>query len=144
MTDKLTDNDKIGLAEQRIKRAWGALEEADYNAAGGYFIAAMNRLYYAAYYAVSALLAFNGIEAATHAGIKNMLSLHFIKTGLLSTEIGKIYGQLFDCRQSGDYDDFVYYDKTIFDENRPRTEKLLMEVSDLMPSLNNSTFTYES
>lgn len=133
MTDRLTDKDISGLAAQRIERAWQTLEEADYNAAGGYFIAAMNRLYYAAYYAASSLLAFNGIEAATHSGVKNMLSLHFIKTGQLTPEIGRIYGQLFDCRQSGDYDDFVYYDRTIFDEHRPRTERLLRDISSLMP-----------
>lgn len=47
-------------------------------------------------------------------------------------EIGKIYGQLFDCRQSGDYDDFVYYDKIIFEEHRPGTERFIKDIAALM------------
>ena len=29
-----------------------------------------------------------------------------MKTGLVSSELGKIYSQLFELRQSGDYDDW--------------------------------------
>ena len=39
----------------------------------GFINGAMNRLYYAAYYAVIALLLENGITAQTHAGVKQML-----------------------------------------------------------------------
>lgn len=43
----------------------------------------MNRLYYACYYAVTALLISNGLNATTHAGVRTMLGLKFIKTGLV-------------------------------------------------------------
>ncbi|MDR2058337.1 MAG: HEPN domain-containing protein [Dysgonamonadaceae bacterium] len=47
----------------------------------------MNRLYYACYYAVTALLINSGIEAQTHAGVRRMLALHFTKTEKLSINL---------------------------------------------------------
>ena len=68
---------------------------------------AMNRLYYAAFHAVSALLYQNNIRAKAHSGAKAMLELHFVKTGLLSIEWGKFYAQLFSERNDSDYEDFA-------------------------------------
>lgn len=70
---------------------------------------AMNRLYYAAFHAVSALLYQHGIKAKAHAGAKAMLELHFVKVGKLSVGWGKFYAQLFDERNDSDYEDFVVY-----------------------------------
>ena len=47
----------------------------------GYWRTATNRLYYACYFAVSALLVKNGITAHTHAGVLTMPGLHFVKEG---------------------------------------------------------------
>ncbi|GAB1417157.1 hypothetical protein MASR2M117_25630 [Paludibacter sp.] len=57
---------------------------------------AINRLYYACYYAVSALLIANQIETHTHAGVRQMLALHFVKTGKLSKHYFNIFGSLFE------------------------------------------------
>ena len=42
---------------------------------------AVNRLYYACFYAVNALLLKYGIPAHTHNGTKSMLGLHFVSNG---------------------------------------------------------------
>ncbi|WP_461135296.1 HEPN domain-containing protein [Spirosoma lituiforme] len=49
---------------------------------------AINRLYYAAFHAVSALLFKNDIKVKAYSGAKAMLELHFVKTSLLSVEWG--------------------------------------------------------
>ena len=67
--------------------------------------AGANRLYYAAYYAVSALLLNNGISVRTHEGVIRMFSMHFVKTGIVSKEMGSLYTKLFSLRLTGDYDD---------------------------------------
>ena len=64
-----------------------------------------NRLYYAAYNAVTALLVANGDTAQTHSGVRHIFGLKFIKTGVLSSETGRLYHRLFSMRQTGDYDD---------------------------------------
>lgn len=72
--------------------------------------ACANRLYYAAFYAVSALLVRNGYSATKHSGIKALFNRHFVKTGKVSKEKGRLYNRLFDLRQEGDYLDFVSLD----------------------------------
>ena len=63
-------------------------------------------MYYACYYMVSALLLKNGQSSHTHGGTIGLFGLHFIKTGIVSSELGKFYSELFELRQTGDYDDW--------------------------------------
>ena len=36
-----------------------------------------------------------------------MFGLYFIKTEIIPKDLGKFYSDIFDMRQTGDYDDFV-------------------------------------
>lgn len=71
----------------------------------GYWEIVANRLYYAAFYAVSALLIHKGLTAQTHHGVMHLFGLHFIKTGVVDNRFGTLYGRLFSLRQTGDYSD---------------------------------------
>jgi uncharacterized protein (UPF0332 family) len=106
----LTDEERSLLIDYRLKRSKETLLEADNLIADDFYNAAVNRLYYACYYAVIALLLKNGISAQTHHGVKQMFSLHFIATGKIDKTHSVFYGRLFNDRMSGDYDDFVQYD----------------------------------
>jgi len=76
--------------------------------------ASVNRIYYSCYYAVSALLLKKSIETSSHKGIRQMFGLHFVQEGLVSKEDGRFFSDLYDRRQTGDYDDFVSYnDETV-------------------------------
>ena len=93
---------------------------------------AMNRLYYAAYYAVIALLLENGITAQTHAGVKQMLGLHFVLTGKLSVQTSNIYATLFEKRHSSDYDDFAFYDEEMLYALFPQVIEFVGEIKKLI------------
>lgn len=58
-----------------------------------------------------ALLVKNNIAAQTHGGARQMFGLHFVKTGLISKDLGKFYTDIFDKRQTGDYDDYVDFNE---------------------------------
>ena len=45
-----------------------------------------------------------------------MLGLYFVSKGLVPVSIGKILSTLYEKRQSGDYDDFIYCDKEMTDD----------------------------
>ena len=90
MRDKLDAESRKAIVDYRLERAFDTLKEADYNTEGGYYNAAVNRLYYACYYAASALLLDNEVTAHTHNGVKIQLSLHFVRTRLLSIEHGRL------------------------------------------------------
>lgn len=78
MTDKLDAQSRNDLMEYKIEKALQTLREADLMAANGFFNAAVNRLYYSAYYSASALMLSEMIESVTYKGIKLMLGLKFI------------------------------------------------------------------
>jgi uncharacterized protein (UPF0332 family) len=103
----LQQEDKNALVTIRLQRAKETLAEVQGNIDLGYWRVAANRLYYACYYAASALLIKHGLIAHTHAGVINQLGLHFVKNGKVSMEQGKLLKQLFALRQSGDYDDWM-------------------------------------
>lgn len=132
MTPRLDPASKGALIDYRLQRASETIAEADYNACGNYFNTAINRLYYAAYYAASALMLSYGLDCSTHAGIKSLLALKFIKPGLLDSIHGKTFMALFENRQSGDYEDFVYCDAELYDLLRPRTIEFISAVTDLI------------
>lgn len=47
MRDKLDAESRKAIVDYRLERAFDTLKEADYNTEGGYYNAAVNRLYYA-------------------------------------------------------------------------------------------------
>jgi uncharacterized protein (UPF0332 family) len=102
---------KTDLIRYRLKRAWETFDDALILAHNQKWNSAMNRLYYAGYYAVMALLLSADIKPATHNGAKSNFTEHFIKTSLIPKEYGKMYSQLFTWRQKGDYDDLYDFDR---------------------------------
>ena len=113
MKETFDKESKIALINYRTERAYETLNEAQYNADGGFYVAAINRMYYACYYAVIALLLKYEISAQTHSGVRSMLGLHFVSKGIVSKEDGKTFNDLFEKRHSGDYDDFVICNRQI-------------------------------
>ena len=97
-----------------------------------FYNAAVNRLYYACYYAASALLLGSKIEANTHNGVKTQLSIHFVRTGHLSLDHGATFSLLFEKRQASDYSDFAYCDLALVNTLRPRAEAFINAMEQLI------------
>ena len=62
-----------------------------------------NRLYYAAFHAVSALLIHDHYNVGSHQGAVIMLHQYYVKPGILSKEDGAFYSQLQTMREKSDY-----------------------------------------
>ena len=103
----MSDEERKALVERRIERAYETWEETKGIVESGYWLAAANRMYYACYYLTTALLVSYGIEANTHTGVIRMLEQNFVSKGLVSKDINRYYGRLFELRQNGDYDDWM-------------------------------------
>jgi uncharacterized protein (UPF0332 family) len=86
---------KKELIKYRILRARDTLEDAHILADKNKWNSAINRLYYASYYAVMALLLDSDLNPTTHNGAKSNFSEFFIATNKVSKELGRIYSQLF-------------------------------------------------
>ncbi|PWD97995.1 HEPN domain-containing protein [Marinilabilia rubra] len=132
MKEKMDPGSINALSEYRLERAKETLMEAKTLIDNSFFNAAVNRLYYACYYAVIALLVKQGIAARTHAGVKQMFGLHFVVEKKVSPRLGRFYNQLFNDRITGDYDDFVRYDRDMAEEILPLAEEFISVVKTLI------------
>jgi uncharacterized protein (UPF0332 family) len=97
--------------EYRIKRARETISEVDVHIQNKFWNTAINRMYYACFYAVSALMAKKEISVSSHAGIRQKFGEHFVKTGLVERNLAKHYTELFDKRHKSDYNDFYEHDE---------------------------------
>lgn len=104
-------NYKPDYIAYRISKSHEALNDAKLLAENNSWNACINRLYYACYYAVSALLLKDGVSPQTHTGLKTQFNLHYIKTGVIEKDMGKLYADLMDWRQKGDYGDMFDFTK---------------------------------
>lgn len=118
---------KEDLIEYRLFRAKDTLDDAKILAEKNKWNSAINRLYYASYYAVTALLLNADLKPSTHNGVKSNFTEHFIRTNLISKDYGKIYSQLFTWRQKGDYDDlFDFSEEKVLPYFQPVAELIAL------------------
>jgi len=103
----MTEQEKKAFILYRLSKAQETFDEVQLHIQNKLWNTAVNRLYYACYYAVCALLVSKEIETKTHTGVRQMFGLHFIKPGIIDANCGRFYSKLFDIRQKGDYDDLV-------------------------------------
>ena len=116
----------------RLNKSAGDFREAQVLADAQGWSEAINRLYYAAFHAVSALLFQDEINVKSHSGAKAMLDLHFVKTGRLSVEWGKFYASLFADRNDSDYEDFAVFTADDILPLLPQTEEFIDVIKQLI------------
>jgi uncharacterized protein (UPF0332 family) len=109
---KLSEEERDVIVAYRLQKAKDTLHEAKGNIELAYWHTAANRLYYACYYAASALLIKNGYIAQTHSGVISILGRYFIFKGVISKELGRFYTKIFELRQTGDYSDWAIIEST--------------------------------
>ena len=126
----MSDEERLAVVEFRVDKAIRALEQAKGIMELEYWETIANRLYYAAYNAVSALLIANGDVAQTHSGVIHLFGMRFNKTGIFPAEIGRLYHELFTMRQTGDYDDTYGLTKDDVLPYVEPTEKLVGQVTE--------------
>ncbi len=130
----LPEDSRKDIVLYRLERASIAINQAKLNLKMNCLEVTANRLYYAAYYAVSALLIANKIPAHSHEGNVTQFGLHFVKTGRVSREDGKLLSHLLTMRQKGDYSDrFGLTEADVIPYIEP-TEVFIKKMSDMAQS----------
>ncbi len=98
MDDKLQDAPEyMDYARRALRTAAWALDDGDW-------VGAINRAYYAIFYAANAVLELEGLERSKHSAVLALFRQKYIKTGKIEVEFSHTYGQAFDSRNEGDYD----------------------------------------
>ena len=79
------------LVLYRLQRARETLADARILADAGRWNPCVNRLYYACFYAVSALLIQEGLSSTKHTGLRSLFNRHFVKTNKVPKDKARIF-----------------------------------------------------
>ena len=91
------------VVDEWMRMAEEAIASARADIDAGRRRSAINRAYYAAFYAVSAVLLGRNRHFVKHAGVHTALHRDLVHTGLLAAKHGKAYDELFEIRLIADY-----------------------------------------
>lgn len=121
----MTPERRAEIVNYRKEKSLALLEEVDILLANKLANSAVNRMYYACFHAVSALMIKNNIEVRTHSGIRQAFSLNFVKNGVVSVEDARIFSRIYDKRQASDYDDFMNFSLEEVNQLYPNVRKFV-------------------
>ena len=125
-------NYRKDYVEYRIAKAHEAITDAKLLAEHSGWNSCMNRLYYACFYAASALLLKKGVSSKTHTGLKTQFNLHLVQPGIISKEFGKLYAELMNWRDKGDYSDLVDFTQETVEPLIKPVEEFVSTVEELL------------
>jgi len=103
----MTRKDYVRL---RLEKAKESLQVALLMINGNHYSFAINRIYYAVFYAVSALIYTKRLYPKSHTGMKTLFNKEFVSTGLVKYEYEKFYSAIFAKRFEADYAEIFVID----------------------------------
>ena len=119
---------KQDLISYRLERADEAINAAHLLLKNGMLVSSMNRVYYAMFYAVQALLVLHGVSFSKHGKVKGFFNREFIKSGKIPLEYGRLYNKAFEYRQKFDYVDFTTPDPTLVSDSIENANAFLHQI----------------
>ena len=123
------NEDLLALIKYRLQQADDSMKEAEVLLKEGMSLrSVMNRLYYAMFYAVLALLQEKQLGTSKHYGAISLFDREFIKSGIFDKELSKILHRSFELRQKGDYMEQPEITKADIDEILPKTVAFINEI----------------
>lgn len=118
--------DRTGdLLRYRIEQAHDTVREAEILLASEALRGAINRAYYAMFYAALALLATQQLGTSKHGGVIALFDREFVKPGTFAPALSRSLHVAFDLRQTHDYGEIIAPD-------RETAERLVAEARDFV------------
>ena len=99
----LNDEERKIMVEFEIEKAHRLIDQFPILENAKLWDTLANRVYYAVFHAVTALLIKNGLHAESHQGVSVLFSKHFVKEGLIDAEYGRFFARLETMREKSDY-----------------------------------------
>lgn len=116
------------LVGYRLEQAHATLREAEILLNESALRGAINRTYYAMFYAVLALLATKRIGTSKHSAIIAAFDREFVKTGVFARELSRSLHLAFDRRQTHDYGEMIPIDRQTAEETLANARSFVSQV----------------
>jgi uncharacterized protein (UPF0332 family) len=120
------------LSNYRLQKAKETIHEVEKHLENKFWNTAINRMYYACFYAVGALLIKHGIHTSSHKGARQKFGQYFVKTDKVNRSLAKHYADLFVKRSKGDYNDFFDHDEETAIGLLPLTKHFIKKIEELI------------
>jgi len=120
------------LIRYKLSRARESLAETEVMLQISHPHGAANRIYYACFYAVTALLLTRDLSSSKHSGVIALFNQHFVKPGLISVDMGKFYSRMFDTRVESDYADWIELEKQNMQAEFVLAEEFVAQIAALI------------
>ncbi|MBW2172713.1 MAG: HEPN domain-containing protein [Deltaproteobacteria bacterium] len=128
----LAEEDLKALTKVRLENADKALDDAEALFERDSLRGAANRVYYAMFYAVSALAISQGRSFRRHSGLIAYFQKEFVLTGLLNRKHGRALQKAFEDRSEADYQDYAKLTKEQIQARMDEASDLITAVKDLV------------
>jgi len=122
---------KEEIIKYRRERAKETLEDAKILFENKRLRSTVNRIYYALFYEVTALLFSRNLSSPKHSGIISIFNKEFIKKKIVPIELGKFYNMMYQFRHMGDYEDFIEFDEEDVKKWLDKAKNFLKEIEKL-------------
>ena len=99
----------------------------------------INRSYYAAFYAIKAILALDTVDFKRHKDVVAYFNKEYVATGIFQREIGRRLGILKQLREKSDYDDFFIASKEEAQKQFDNAESIVAAIIEYMRKNNSGT-----
>lgn len=122
------DERQKNLSNYRIAEAEDSLKVAAHCLKEGLYKDSINRSYYAAFYAVKAILALSTVDFKRHKDVMGYFNKEYVAKEIFPREIGRKLGTLQRVREKSDYDDFYIASREKEEEQFQTAELVIGEV----------------
>ena len=107
----LSESERSIIVSRELEKAQKTYNDVLYCVDKEMWETAANRLYYALFHAMSALLINDGYQVKSHRGILAMFGEHYIKTDIFAKKDGSLLSDLVIMRDNADYNCFFEADE---------------------------------
>jgi len=128
----MTEYQPEDYIKYRIRRANETILEVQTHIENKFWNTAINRMYYACFYAISALLTKEKIEVSSHSGVRQKFGEYFVRTGKIDRDLAKHFTELSEKRHKGDYNDFFDYDEETVIRLYPHSKRLIQVIEKIL------------
>lgn len=133
----MLDERRVDLCNYRMKNSEDSLTVAEDCMEKGLYRDAINRSYYAAFYAIKALLALEEVDFKRHKDVVAYFNRTYAVTEKVPREIGRKLAHLQQKREKSDYDDFYIASKEETMEQIENTKSVILAVKDYLSKMEN-------
>jgi uncharacterized protein (UPF0332 family) len=124
------------LVNARLRQAQDALAEGQLLLEGKFYKGSINRIYYAMFYAVLALLVTRQLGTSKHTGAISLFDREFVKPGIFSKEMSAWLHSVFERRLEADYAELIDISFEEAQECYRQASEFLAQVQTFISELN--------